>query len=77
MIKYLIQALPAPVNVFTGGWYILQDSKLNIPTQGVGQSSRLDDRYMITGIDYVLRAYLSNLGAGLPVQIRVLLGFYR
>lgn len=53
------------------------DPKENLPIVGVGQSARLDDRYMVNGFDYCVKIALSNLGANLPVQGRVVLGIYR
>lgn len=77
MIKYLIRALPAPVNVFSGGWYTLQNPVQNIPTTGTGQNFRLDDRYYFCGIDYLVQIFLSAFGANIPTQCRILTGFYR
>jgi len=69
--------MPAPQNVFTGGWYTFQNPVDSLPTLGSGQSSRLDDRYTVLGFDFVGRLLQTNYGGGFPINLRIIGGVLR
>jgi len=77
MIKYVINIIPAPVNVFTGGWYTILNPVASMPSVGSGQNFRTGSRIRAVGFDFIHRLVLTAFGGGFPVNVRIIFGLYR